>query len=107
MRALNTPLAKTPGAPGKTPDEAALSVAGTPKRSADSPERVIPQVTNAAIRMLGKAPATELTKRELYAAIMMAGLAFNGHVRRDTERASVAVDMADALIAALDQSRLD
>ena len=88
-------------------DEPELSAAGTPKRSGDSPERVIPHVTNAAIRILGKAPAADLTKRELFAAIMMAGLAFNGQVRRDTGRAQVAVEMADALIVELDQTRLD
>lgn len=94
-------------AKGPAPDEPELSVAGTEKRSGDSPERVIPHITNAAIRILGKAPAAELTKRELFAAIMMAGLAFNGQVRRDTGRAAVAVTMADALIAELDSTRLD
>jgi hypothetical protein len=92
---------------GPAPDEPELSVAGTEKRSGDSPERVIPHVTNASIRILGRAPAAEMTKRECFAAIMMAGLAFNGHVRRDENRASAAVDMADALIVALDASRLD
>jgi hypothetical protein len=94
---------------GKPPavDEPALSVAGTAKRSGDSPERALPQITNAAIRILGKAPAADLTKRELFAAILMAGIALNGQLRRDTGRARAAVEMADALIAELDQSRLD
>ena len=45
-----------------------------------------------------------MTVRESFAATIMAGLALSGQVRRDEGRAAIAVEMADALIAALDAS---
>ena len=77
----------------------------TPKLSGDSPETHRPQMAvGASIRALGARPASSMSVRESFAATIMAGLALSGQVRRDEGRAAMAVEMADALIAALDAS---
>jgi len=77
----------------------------TPKLSGDSPETHRPQtMVGASIRALGCRPASTMTVRESFAATIMAGLALSGQVRRDEGRAQAAVELADALIAALDES---
>ncbi len=77
----------------------------TPKLSGDSPEAHVPvEFSGASIRALGSRPASSMTVRESFAATIMAGLALSGQVRRDEGRAAIAVEMADALIAALDAS---
>ena len=81
------------------------TVTDTPKLSEDSPETHRPQtMVGASIRALGARSASTMTVRESFAATIMAGLALSGQVRRDEGRAQAAVELADALIAALDAS---
>ncbi len=79
----------------------------TPKLTPDSPETLRPPDSwvNAGVRAFGARPASSMTIRESFAATIMAGLAMSGQVRRDEGRAQAAVQLADALIVALEAAQ--
>lgn len=89
--------------PTRRPKEPTLSPSDTRMLSGVSPEVRAPNITSAAIRVLGNAPATDLTKRELFAAVILTGLIMASQGTAEAE----AIRRADLLIAALDASRLD